>query len=60
MCMMGLGGVASVVLGLLFFFFLVHGLALVGGLGYLVVRRLGAYQRDGVGSGARLSAGRRG
>ncbi len=58
MCMMGLGGVASVVLGLLFF--LVHGLALVGGLGYLVVRRLGAYQRDGVGSGARLSAGRRG
>jgi len=59
LCMMGLGGVASVVLGLLFFF-LVHGLALDGGLGYLVVRRLGAYQRDGVGSGARLSAGRRG
>lgn len=39
--MMGTGGMTFVVLGLLFF--LVLGLALAGGLGYLVVKRLGAY-----------------
>jgi hypothetical protein len=38
--MMGVGGMVSVVLGLLFF--LVVGLALVGGLGYVAVRRLRA------------------
>ncbi len=36
--MMGMGGMASMVLGLLFF--LVLGLALIGGLGYVTVRRL--------------------
>lgn len=39
--MMGTGGMTFVVLGLLFF--LVLGLALAGGLCYLVVKRLGAY-----------------
>ncbi len=41
--MMGIGGMVFMVLGLLFFFFfLVLGLALLGGLGYLAVRRLRA------------------
>lgn len=35
--MMGMGGMVSMVLGLLFF--LVLGLAVVGGLGYVAVRR---------------------
>jgi hypothetical protein len=39
--MMGMGGMVFMVLGLLFFF-LVLGLALLGGLGYLAVRRLRA------------------
>ncbi len=39
--MMGIGGMVFMVLGLLFFF-LVLGLALLGGLGYLAVRRLRA------------------
>lgn len=39
--MMGTGGMTFVALGLLVF--LVLGLALVGGLGYLAVKRLGAY-----------------
>ncbi len=38
--MMGMGGMVSMVLGLLFF--LVLGLALLGGLGYVAVRRLRA------------------
>ncbi len=38
--MMGMGGMAFVVLGLLFF--LVLGLALLGGLGYVAVRKLRA------------------
>ena len=39
--MMGTGGMTFVVLGLLFF--LVLGLALIVGLGYLAAKRLGAY-----------------
>ncbi len=39
--MMGIGGMVFMVLGLLFLF-LVLGLALLGGLGYLAVRRLRA------------------
>lgn len=39
--MMGMGGMASLLFGLLFL--LVLGLALVGGLGYLAVRRLGTH-----------------
>ncbi len=39
--MMGMGGMVFMVLGLLFLF-LVLGLALLGGLGYLAVRRLRA------------------
>jgi nitrate reductase NapE component len=39
--MMSTGGIMFMVLGLLVF--LVLGLALVGGLGYLAVKRLGAY-----------------
>lgn len=38
--LMGMGGMVSMVLGLLFF--LVLGLALLGGLGYVAVRRLRA------------------
>ncbi len=39
--MMGMGGMVFMVLGLLFLF-LVLGLVLLGGLGYLAVRRLRA------------------
>jgi len=39
--MMGMGGMVSLLFGLLFL--LVLGLALVGGLGYLAVRRLGSH-----------------